>query len=279
MEKSTKDTKTKEKKTKTTTTTKKKNKKELLHLDLEEMVTKAEKEVKSDEKKETKKIELKPVKSADEIIVKKKEKEKADEKLEQKITENKIKSTKKVKKIENVQISEKEYDEMLDGGEPTEEEVKKGYAVIKKRFKLESNRFLSVVSTIGKELLIPLALLVIMSATYILKDVFNSIIMNIITVVLSISSIVIYEKSYRQSSEGLFLKGLELNVITFVYILFANKLLQGFQTIQETIFYWSVFGIYYIIKCVVIYEMERKKQIQSMISVKELTKDNRRKYI
>ena len=115
--------------------------------------------------------------------------------------------------------------------------------------------------------------------TYILKDVLNFITINIFVVILGTLSIVIYEASYRKSKEEYFIKGLEVNVLTYIYIVFSNTLIQARLNIKSMIIYALIIFVYYVIKSIVIYGIEKKKYIQNFIDTKDIVKDSRKKYI
>ena len=68
---------------------------------------------------------------------------------------------------------------------------------------------------------------ILFAITYILKDILNFITINIFVVILGTLSIAVYELSYRKSKEEYFVKGLEINVLTYVYIVFSNTLIQA----------------------------------------------------
>ena len=78
-----------------------------------------------------------------------------------------------------------------------------------------------------KELIIPVIMCILFAITYVLKDVLNFMTINIFVVRLGTSSIAVYEISYRRSKEEYFIKGLEINVLTYVYIVFSNTLIQA----------------------------------------------------
>ena len=130
-----------------------------------------------------------------------------------------------------------------------------------------------------KELIIPVVMIVLFAMTYILKDTLNYVLINICIAVLGILSIGIYEVSYRKSNEEYFVKGLELNVLTYVYIIFSNTLIQARLNLKNMLIYALVIFVYYVIKSVIIYRIEKKKYIKNFIDTKEIVKDSRKKYI
>ena len=60
-----------------------------------------------------------------------------------------------------------------------------------------------------------------------LQQKISFITINIFVVILGTLSIAVYELSYRRSKEEYFVKGLEINVLTYVYIVFSNTLIQA----------------------------------------------------
>jgi len=96
-----------------------------------------------------------------------------------------------------------------------------------KRIKIPFDMQKKIGIKILKELIIPVIMCILFAITYVLKDVLNFITINIFVVILGTLSIAVYELSYRRSKEEYFIKGLEINVLTYVYIVFSNTLIQA----------------------------------------------------
>ena len=122
-------------------------------------------------------------------------------------------------------------------------------------------------------------MVVLFTLTYILKEVLNFITINVFVLILGTLSIAIYEFSYRKSKEEYFIKGLEVNVLTYIYIIFSNTLIQARLDFKSMLIYALVIFVYYVIKSVIIYGIEKKKYIQKFIDTKDIVKDSRKKYI
>ena len=174
----------------------------------------------------------------------------------------------KIEKVDNIE------DEILKLDIENSEEIDQ-----EERIKIPLDIKKDIYIKILKELIIPVVMVVLFTITYILKDVLNFITINIFVVILGTLSIVIYEASYRKSKEEYFIKGLEVNVLTYIYIVFSNTLIQARLNIKSMIIYALIIFVYYVIKSIVIYGIEKKKYIQNFIDTKDIVKDSRKKYI
>ena len=189
------------------------------------------------------------------------------------------KSKKKVEKIKKEE-EEKVLELNLENKEELDEkEFEKAKQKYEERIKLPFDIKKEIYIKILKELIIPVVMIVLFAMTYILKDTLNYVLINICIAVLGILSIGIYEVSYRKSNEEYFVKGLELNVLTYVYIIFSNTLIQARLNLKNMLIYALVIFVYYVIKSVIIYRIEKKKYIKNFIDTKEIVKDSRKKYI
>ena len=178
----------------------------------------------------------------------------------------------KVEKVDNIE------DEILkldieNSEEIDQKEFEKAKQKYEERIKIPLDIKKDIYIKILKELIIPVVMVVLFTITYILKEVLNFITINIFVVILGTLSIVIYEASYRKS------KGLEVNVLTYIYIVFSNTLIQARLNIKSMIIYALIIFVYYVIKSIVIYGIEKKKYIQNFIDTKDIVKDSRKKYI
>ena len=183
------------------------------------------------------------------------------------------KSKKKVEKIKKEE-EEKVLELNLENKEELDEkEFEKAKQKYEERIKLPFDIKKEIYIKILKELIIPVVMIVLFAMTYILKDTLNYVLINICIAVL------IYEVSYRKSNEEYFVKGLELNVLTYVYIIFSNTLIQARLNLKNMLIYALVIFVYYVIKGVIIYGIEKKKYIKNFIDTKEIVKDSRKKYI
>ena len=160
-----------------------------------------------------------------------------------------------------------------------EKEFEKAKRKYEERMKLPFGVKKGIYVKILKELIIPVVMVVLFTLTYILKEVLNFITINVFVVILGTLSIAIYEFSYRKSKEEYFIKGLEVNVLTYIYIIFSNTLMQARLDFKSMLIYALVIFVYYVIKSVIIYGIEKKKYIQKFIDTKDIVKDSRKKYI
>ena len=185
-----------------------------------------------------------------------------------------VKEEKDNKQEEQILKLEIENSEELD-----EKEFEKAKRKYEERMKLPFGVKKGIYVKILKELIIPVVMVVLFTLTYILKEVLNFITINIFVVILGTLSIVIYEFSYRKSKEEYFIKGLEVNILTYIYIIFSNTLMQARLDFKSMLIYALVIFVYYVIKSVIIYGIEKKKYIQKFIDTKDIVKDSRKKYI
>ena len=169
--------------------------------------------------------------------------------------------------------------EIENSEEIDEKEFEKAKRKYEERMKLPFGVKKGIYVKILKELIIPVVMVVLFTLTYILKEVLNFITINIFVVILGTLSIAIYEFSYRKSKEEYFIKGLEVNVLTYIYIIFSNTLMQARLDFKSMLIYALVIFVYYVIKSVIIYGIEKKKYIQKFIDTKDIVKDSRKKYI
>jgi len=186
----------------------------------------------------------------------------------------KVKEEKDNKQEEQILKLEIENSEEID-----EKEFEKAKRKYEERMKLPFGVKKGIYVKILKELIIPVVMVVLFTLTYILKEVLNFITINVFVVILGTLSIVIYEFSYRKSKEEYFIKGLEVNVLTYIYIIFSNTLMQARLDFKSMLIYALVIFVYYVIKSVIIYGIEKKKYIQKFIDTKDIVKDSRKKYI
>ena len=182
----------------------------------------------------------------------------------------------KIEKVDNIE------DEILkldieNSEEIDQKEFEKAKQKYEERIKIPLDIKKDIYIKILKELIIPVVMVVLFTITYILKEVLNFITINIFVVILGTLSIVIYEASYRKSKEEYFIKG--LNVLTYIYIVFSNTLIQARININSMRIYALIIFVYYVIKSIVIYGIEKKKYIQNFIDTKDIVKDSRKKYI
>lgn len=169
--------------------------------------------------------------------------------------------------------------EIENSEEINEKEFEKAKRKYEERMKLPFGIKKGIYVKILKELIIPVVMVVLFTLTYILKEVLNFITINVFVVILGTLSIAIYEFSYRKSKEEYFIKGLEVNVLTYIYIIFSNTLMQARLDFKSMLIYALVIFVYYVIKSVIIYGIEKKKYIQKFIDTKDIVKDSRKKYI
>lgn len=193
-------------------------------------------------------------------------------------------SNKKKGKIVKEEKDNKQEEEILkleieNSEEIDEKEFEKAKRKYEERMKLPFGVKKGIYVKILKELIIPVVMVVLFTLTYILKEVLNFITINIFVVILGTLSIVIYEFSYRKSKEEYFIKGLEVNVLTYIYIIFSNTLMQARLDFKSMLIYALIIFVYYVIKSVIIYGIEKKKYIQKFIDTKDIVKDSRKKYI
>ena len=193
-------------------------------------------------------------------------------------------SNKKKGKIVKEEKDNKQEEEILkleieNSEEIDEKEFEKAKRKYEERMKLPLGVKKGIYVKILKELIIPVVMVVLFTLTYILKEVLNFITINVFVVILGTLSIVIYEFSYRKSKEEYFIKGLEVNVLTYIYIIFSNTLMQARLDFKSMLIYALVIFVYYVIKSVIIYGIEKKKYIQKFIDTKDIVKDSRKKYI
>lgn len=186
----------------------------------------------------------------------------------------KVKEEKDNKQEEQILKLEIENSEEID-----EKEFEKAKRKYEERMKLPFGVKKGIYVKILKELIIPVVMVVLFTLTYILKEVLNFITINVFVVILGTLSIAIYEFSYRKSKEEYFIKGLEVNVLTYIYIIFSNTLMQARLDFKSMLIYALVIFVYYVIKSVIIYGIEKKKYIQKFIDTKDIVKDSRKKYI
>lgn len=186
----------------------------------------------------------------------------------------KVKEEKDNKKEEQILKLEIENSEEID-----EKEFEKAKRKYEERMKLPFGIKKGIYVKILKELIIPVVMVVLFTLTYILKEVLNFITINVFVLILGTLSIAIYEFSYRKSKEEYFIKGLEVNVLTYIYIIFSNTLMQARLDFKSMLIYALVIFVYYVIKSVIIYGIEKKKYIQKFIDTKDIVKDSRKKYI
>ena len=193
-------------------------------------------------------------------------------------------SNKKKGKTVREEKDNKQEEEILKLGienseEIDEKEFEKAKRKYEERMKLPFGVKKGIYVKILKELIIPVVMVVLFTLTYILKEVLNFITINVFVVILGTLSIAIYEFSYRKSKEEYFIKGLEVNVLTYIYIIFSNTLMQARLDFKSMLIYALVIFVYYVIKSVIIYGIEKKKYIQKFIDTKDIVKDSRKKYI
>ena len=193
-------------------------------------------------------------------------------------------SNKKKGKIVKEEKDNKQEEEILkleieNSEEIDEKEFEKAKRKYEERMKLPFGVKKGIYVKILKELIIPVVMVVLFTLTYILKEVLNFIIINVFVVILGTLSIAIYEFSYRKSKEEYFIKGLEVNVLTYIYIIFSNTLMQARLDFKSMLIYALVIFVYYVIKSVIIYGIEKKKYIQKFIDTKDIVKDSRKKDI
>lgn len=169
--------------------------------------------------------------------------------------------------------------EIENSEEIDEKEFEKAKRKYEERMKLPFGIKKGIYVKILKELIIPVVMVVLFTLTYILKEVLNFITINVFVLILGTLSIAIYEFSYRKSKEEYFIKGLEVNVLTYIYIIFSNTLIQARLDFKSMLIYALVIFVYYVIKSVIIYGIEKKKYIQKFIDTKDIVKDSRKKYI
>ena len=169
--------------------------------------------------------------------------------------------------------------EIENSEEIDEKEFEKAKRKYEERMKWPFGVKKGIYVKILKELIIPVVMVVLFTLTYILKEVLNFITINVFVVILGTLSIAIYEFSYRKSKEEYFIKGLEVNVLTYIYIIFSNTLMQARLDFKSMLIYALVIFVYYVIKSVIIYGIEKKKYIQKFIDTKDIVKDSRKKYI
>jgi len=169
--------------------------------------------------------------------------------------------------------------EIENSEEIDEKEFEKAKRKYEERMKLPFGIKKGIYVKILKELIIPVVMVVLFTLTYILKEVLNFITINVFVLILGTLSIAIYEFSYRKSKEEYFIKGLEVNVLTYIYIIFSNTLMQARLDFKSMLIYALVIFVYYVIKSVIIYGIEKKKYIQKFIDTKDIVKDSRKKYI
>lgn len=185
-----------------------------------------------------------------------------------------VKEEKDNKQEEQILKLEIENSEEID-----EKEFEKAKKKYEERMKLPFGIKKGIYVKILKELIIPVVMVVLFTLTYILKEVLNFITINVFVLILGTLSIAIYEFSYRKSKEEYFIKGLEVNVLTYIYIIFSNTLMQARLDFKSMLIYALVIFVYYVIKSVIIYGIEKKKYIQKFIDTKDIVKDSRKKYI
>lgn len=193
-------------------------------------------------------------------------------------------SNKKKGKIVKEEKDNKQEEEILkleieNSEEIDEKEFEKAKRKYEERMKLPFGIKKGIYVKILKELIIPVVMVVLFTLTYILKEVLNFITINVFVVILGTLSIAIYEFSYRKSKEEYFIKGLEVNVLTYIYIIFSNTLMQARLDFKSMLIYALIIFVYYVIKSVIIYGIEKKKYIQKFIDTKDIVKDSRKKYI
>ena len=193
-------------------------------------------------------------------------------------------SNKKKGKIVIEKKDKKQEEEILkleieNSEEIDEKEFEKAKRKYEERMKLPFGIKKGIYVKILKELIIPVVMVVLFTLTYILKEVLNFITINVFVLILGTLSIAIYEFSYRKSKEEYFIKGLEVNVLTYIYIIFSNTLMQARLDFKSMLIYALVIFVYYVIKSVIIYGIEKKKYIQKFIDTKDIVKDSRKKYI
>ena len=193
-------------------------------------------------------------------------------------------SNKKKGKIVKEEKDNKQEEEILkleieNSEEIDEKEFEKAKRKYEERMKLPFGIKKGIYVKILKELIIPVVMVVLFTLTYILKEVLNFITINVFVLILGTLSIAIYEFSYRKSKEEYFIKGLEVNVLTYIYIIFSNTLMQARLDFKSMLIYALVIFVYYVIKSVIIYGIEKKRYIQKFIDTKDIVKDSRKKYI
>ena len=173
----------------------------------------------------------------------------------------------KIEKVDNIE------DEILKLDIENSEEIdQKEFEKAKQKYEERIKIPLDIKKDIYIKILKELILLVVMVVLF-------TITINIFVVILGTLSIVIYEASYRKSKEEYFIKGIEVNVLTYIYIVFSNTLIQARLNIKSMIIYALIIFVYYVIKNIVIYGIEKKKYIQNFIDTKDIVKDSRKKYI
>lgn len=140
------------------------------------------------------------------------------------MAKNNEKNDIKEETIEREELLDLDIEKEEDLDEKELENAKKAY---EKRIKIPFDIKKMIGFKILKELIIPVIMCILFAITYVLKDVLNFMTINIFVVILGTLSIAVYEISYRRSKEEYFIKGLEINVLTYVYIVFSNTLIQA----------------------------------------------------
>lgn len=202
-------------------------------------------------------------------------------------TKRKIKETKDLFTLEFVD-QEAELEKEKQQEEKEFEVAKKEYS---KRFKLDKNIKEKLIKKVLFELKIPMILILIFITTFILKNVVNVIFMQLIIIILGVLSIYLYEKSFKKSSIIHFVRGAELNALTYIYILYVNQINIIYnKNISNNIMikkvylnknivltYAIIIVMYYVAKCIFMYYYTKKQYIESFNDIKEITNKKKNK--
>ncbi|MGP1608602.1 MAG: hypothetical protein ACTTGJ_01995 [Clostridium sp.] len=187
-----------------------------------------------------------------------------------------------------------ELEEKTKATEKQKEQEEKEFELAKKeyskRFKLDRKVKENLIKKVLFELKIPIILILIFVATFILKNILNIMFMQIIIILLGVLSIYLYEKSFKQSSIIYFVRGLELNALTYIYILYVNQINIIYnKNISNNIMikkvylnknivltYALIIAMYYIAKCIYMYYYTKKEYIETFNDIKEITTKKRK---
>lgn len=253
-------------------------------------IEKTEKTEKTNNVEKTKKI------TKNSNILETKKSEKKD--IKETIKNRKRKSLKKdtdTNELFKLDFSEEiELEEKTKATEKQKEQEEKEFELAKKeyskRFKLDRKVKENLIKKVLFELKIPIILILIFVATFILKNIINIMFMQIIIILLGVLSIYLYEKSFKQSSIIYFVRGLELNALTYIYILYVNQINIIYnKNISNNIMikkvylnknivltYALIIAMYYIAKCIYMYYYTKKEYIETFNDIKEITTKKRK---
>ena len=93
----------------------------------------------------------------------------------------------------------------------------------------------------------------------------------IISMVLLLLSIIIFEISYKKDSGKIAIYGIEILVLASHALSIAHIVeLKGLQFTTYILFSSLVFVIYYILKAMILYTIEKRKYLQSLSDIKEI---------